>query len=227
MTRAPRTREQRTSDSRALILDAAVECLVEGGYAAATTLRVQSLAGFSRGRLLHHVPSRDELLVAAVQHLVDRLTRELLRGRAEAGGDDDVGVDRGTGVDRGADVDPDVEVDRGAAVDRGVEFVWGSFHHAYFWATTELWVAARTNPSLAAVMLPTERAHQPVVRAAMDRVFGADLAARPRYPLMRDMLVTSMRGAALEYCFSARDPRRDPRLPQWKDLARALLFDDG
>ncbi len=69
-------REERTATSRARILDAAVECLVECGYGDATTLRIQARAGVSRGRLLHHFPSREALLVAASQHLAtERLHR--------------------------------------------------------------------------------------------------------------------------------------------------------
>ena len=63
------TRSERTADSRLLILDAAVACLVEEGYAGASTLAVQARAGVSRGRLLHHFPSRAQLLVAAAEHL--------------------------------------------------------------------------------------------------------------------------------------------------------------
>src|SRR6059058_877642 len=55
-------RARRTADSRALILEAAVACLVEDGYAGASTLAVQARAGVSRGRLLHHFPSRAELV---------------------------------------------------------------------------------------------------------------------------------------------------------------------
>ena len=65
-------REARTATSRARILDAAVACLVESGYSGATTLQIQARAGVSRGRLLHHFPSRDELLVAASRHLATR-----------------------------------------------------------------------------------------------------------------------------------------------------------
>jgi AcrR family transcriptional regulator len=73
---APRgRREERTATSRARILDAAVACLVESGYAGATTLRIQARAGVSRGRLLHHFPSRDELLVAASRHLATERLR--------------------------------------------------------------------------------------------------------------------------------------------------------
>src|SRR3954453_12202645 len=67
---APSRREQRSADSRSQILDAAVACLVEGGYSGATTLQIQGRAGVSRGRLLHHFPSRDLLLVAAAHPLV-------------------------------------------------------------------------------------------------------------------------------------------------------------
>src|SRR4051794_23090445 len=73
---ATRTRAQRTSDSRTRILDAAVSALVEGGYSAATTLTIQARAGVSRGRLLHHFPSRDLLLVAAAQHLAVKRVRD-------------------------------------------------------------------------------------------------------------------------------------------------------
>ena len=62
-TTVRRSREQRTSDSRLRILDAAVACLVESGYAGTTTLTIQARAGVSRGRLLHHFPSKETLLV--------------------------------------------------------------------------------------------------------------------------------------------------------------------
>ena len=40
----PRTRSERTADSRLLILDAAVACLVEDGYAGAWTASVEAPA---------------------------------------------------------------------------------------------------------------------------------------------------------------------------------------
>src|ERR1700748_3836545 len=90
---APRgRREERTATSRARVLDAAVACLVESGFAGATTLRIQARAGVSRGRLLHHFPSRDELLVAASRHLTSerlRSTGERIHGlsRSSTGGE--------------------------------------------------------------------------------------------------------------------------------------------
>src|SRR6185437_14086795 len=65
-------RARRTADSRALILEAAVGCLVEDGYAGASTLAVQARAGVSRGRLLHHFPSRAELQQRATALMADQ-----------------------------------------------------------------------------------------------------------------------------------------------------------
>src|ERR687893_413204 len=87
----PRSRSARTADSRLLILDAAVACLVEDGYAAASTLAVQARAGVSRGRLLHHFPSRAELLVAAAGHLAGTLLAEVQERAAAVMADEPTG----------------------------------------------------------------------------------------------------------------------------------------
>ncbi len=199
---APRgRREERTATSRARILDAAVACLVESGYAGATTLRIQARAGVSRGRLLHHFPSRDALLVAASRHLAT----ERLRATAVRMG----GLSRGlTGGER---------------LDRAVELMWQTFSEPHFWAAVELWTAARTNPELRRALLPEEREVGAAIRAGADAFYGPVLVAHPRYPQVRDLILTSMRGVGLTYAFDPRDPGTDPHLPLWKDLARTLL----
>src|SRR5688500_20301348 len=75
--RLPRTQQQRREETRRALLDAAVESLIEVGFARTTTLEVQRRAEVSRGALLHHFPSKAELLVAAVDHLAEMRAREL------------------------------------------------------------------------------------------------------------------------------------------------------
>src|SRR5512140_1920296 len=75
--KAPRTQQQRRDETRRALLDAAVESLIEVGFARTTTLEVQRRADASRGALLHHFPSKTELLVAAVDHLAEMRAREL------------------------------------------------------------------------------------------------------------------------------------------------------
>jgi len=198
---APRgRREERTATSRARILDAAVACLVENGYAGATTLRIQARAGVSRGRLLHHFPSRDRLLVAASQHLATERLR-----------------------DTGARIDGLDGLSGAARLDRAIELMWETFSEPHFWAAVELWTAARTSEDLRAALLPVEREIGAAIRSGLDRFLGPDLVAHPRYPQVRDLLFTSMRGVGVAYALEHRDPRTDPHLPLWKQLARTLL----
>ncbi|MGQ0575545.1 MAG: TetR/AcrR family transcriptional regulator [Pseudonocardia sp.] len=203
---ATTSRARRTADSRARILEAAVESLVDGGYAGATTLAIQERAGVSRGRLLHHFPSREVLLVAAAQHLA----AQRVHATRDRAGDELAGC-----------------ADPAARIDRVVELMWATYHEPYYWASVELWTAARTNGVIAAALLPEERRLGAVVRAAVDGMFGADLIARPHYPALRELLLTSMRGVALTYGFDPRDPTRDPHLAHWKATARRLLSQPG
>ncbi|AZG45616.1 TetR/AcrR family transcriptional regulator [Gordonia insulae] len=84
---APRTQAQRTAATQAKVLDATVDALVELGYSGTTTQEVNRRAGVSRGALLHHFPTRESLVVAAVSHLVDRRLAELL-SRPRTGDED-------------------------------------------------------------------------------------------------------------------------------------------
>lgn len=203
-TPTTRTRAQRSEDSRARILDAAVACLIDGGYSAATTLTIQSAADVSRGRLLHHFPSRDRLLVAAAQHLaVKRVADTEARVRQA--------------------VEQDPHTGAFARADRVIELLWESFSEPHFWASVELWTAARSNTEIADALRPEERRLGASIRASMARMFGDELAAHPRFKQLRDLLLTSMRGAVMTYTFDPRDPRDDSMIAQWKDLARVLL----
>jgi AcrR family transcriptional regulator len=79
----PRTQQERREDTRARLLAATIDCLVEHGYAGTTTQRVQDRAGLSRGALLHHFATKEALLVAAVSHVADAQIEAV---RAEAAG---------------------------------------------------------------------------------------------------------------------------------------------
>src|SRR3954471_20612399 len=73
-----RNQAQRSAATRAALLDATLECLVQDGYANTTTARVSERAGLSRGAHLHHFQTRSALLAAAVGHLAARRRDELL-----------------------------------------------------------------------------------------------------------------------------------------------------
>jgi AcrR family transcriptional regulator len=189
--------QQRGRQTRKAILDAAIECLSEYGYAGATTVQIQARAGISRGRLLHHFPSRDDLLVAAVEHLAAaRLDDVLAQAAAKARPKD--------------------------RIDVAVEGMWDSMQGPLFVAASEIWVAARSHPELRAVLEPAERETGRKIRAAYQEAFGP-AGDHPRFPEVLDLLITSMFGAALSHNFDSVRRRDATRVREWKRLAHELL----
>lgn len=197
--RTRRAEQERSRIAKQRILDATVRVLIEHGYANTTTLRIQEEAAVSRGGLLNHFPSRDALVVAAVQHLANERIRPL-------------------GTRESWPADPAERI--GEAVDT----MWATYSQPYFWASIELWVAARTKPELREALRPAEHETGEMVRAFTDTFFGSELSGHPDYPKVRELLNTSMRGVALTYAFEPRDADCDPQLDGWKTVACTLLL---
>lgn len=194
--------QDRSRDTRQRILAAAAQALFAKGYSGATTLEIQQLAGVTRGALLYHYRSRDELLIAAVRHLAS--------ARIQA-----------TPLDRSWPEDPKERI---AAA---IEVMWSSYHTDYFWASTELWLAARHNPALAEVLEPSERDLAKIIYGAVAAFFGHELAAHPDFERLVDFLQSSMRGTALTYAIAGGRPRprqTEPLLTIWYTFAESVLL---
>src|SRR5918995_1287127 len=83
---------QKSASTRNQIIDAAIECFVKLGYARTTTTVIAERAGLSRGAMLHHFPSKIDIVRAAVEALhakrlkafrraIDKLPRDETRVR--------------------------------------------------------------------------------------------------------------------------------------------------
>jgi AcrR family transcriptional regulator len=119
-----RTQADRTATTRAGLLAAAFDCLVERGYSGTTTTEVTRRAGVSLGALLHHFPTKADLLAAAVGHVMARRQDEFRKAMAD--------------VEPGAD-----------RLESAIDVLWSAFEGPTFQAWVELWVGARTDPDLA------------------------------------------------------------------------------
>lgn len=70
------TQSERREATRTRLLDAAIECIYERGYAGASTTEIARRAGVSRGAQVHHFPSKVELVAAALEHSMERRLAE-------------------------------------------------------------------------------------------------------------------------------------------------------
>lgn len=60
---------ERSANTRRKLLDATIQCLYELGYHQTSTVIVTVRAGVSRGSMLHHFPSKADLMMAAANHI--------------------------------------------------------------------------------------------------------------------------------------------------------------
>ena len=194
---ARRTQAERRASTRAALVRATVECLVELGYARTTTQEVQSRAGVSRGALTHHFTTKADLMLAAVDHLYGEFSESVRKAAVE------------------------LPAEPVARIRLGVELIWERFHGPLFVAAMELWTAARTDPELRAALLPYERRLGQQLRQLTAEVFGWR-AGTPSSEAAFLVLATSMRGQAMTYALQPDAPRDGPHVQHWQAVVEAL-----
>jgi AcrR family transcriptional regulator len=216
-TRAPRTQQQRREETRRALLDAAVQSLIEVGFARTTTLEVQRRADVSRGALLHHFPSKAELLVAAVDHLAEMRAREM---KAFASQLPPERADRG---DREAaahgEPAPGDDPRTGAVLD----LLWQCFSGTFFKVSMELRTAARTDPDLRRVLTAAERSLRDRIVAQSRTLFGRAVAEHPGLERALDLTLQLMIGAAMTAVLHGQNSQLDDLIDDWKALFPLVL----
>ena len=182
---------------RARLLEATVDCLVEHGFGGTSTTLVSERAGVSRGAQLHHFPTKNALVVAAVEHLTEVRGAELAAAAAR--------------------------LPSGPRRTRAVlQMLADHFTSPVFTAALELWVAARTDAALLAAVGPLElRVGREVHRLTVD-LLDADESREGIRELVQATL-DLVRGLGLANTISDDARRRGRILDQWADiLDRAL-----
>ncbi|MDP1599616.1 TetR/AcrR family transcriptional regulator [Phenylobacterium sp.] len=171
--------------TRARILDAAMRLFAEVGYHAATNAMIADAANLTRGAMLYHFASREELVEAAVSHI------EVERARlfeAAASGPVAPGVD---------------------AAEQAIDAYWALLHEIPFIAFAELEAAARTDAMLRARLANAQSAfdHNQVG----DRFLAlAQAGGDPRFQTSRDLgrfLLEGLARGAMTFDEQARKER--------------------
>jgi AcrR family transcriptional regulator len=194
-----RSQLQRRTHTRTALLDAAVSCLVNDGFARTTTLEVQKRAQLSRGALLHHFPTKAELMTATIVHLGEMRGRELRQN---------------------ADQLPNGRGRMNAVLD----LLWQSFTGPLFYVTMELRTAARTDSDLRVALAATERHLHERIVVEYSGLFGADIAGRPGFGRALDLTLQMMIGAAMSLLtHGAQSVRIEKLIAHWKTMFPELL----
>ena len=169
-----RTRQREKSENtRTTILDAAIRCFYERGYNNTTTEKVAREAGVSRGAMLHHFPSRFDLIKAGVNHLHQQRL-ELFEEQERQ-------------IQENAEH---------SLIEEGIENYWAQLHSPLFTVWNELRVAARTDADLNNILKPAAREFEAKFTKITASVFP-DLALSEEFERANFLTAYLLEGMAL------------------------------
>src|ERR1019366_8118986 len=165
-------KQARARATRRRLLDAAVDELLDRGYAGLTTPGVANRAGVSRGAQQNYFPLKTTLVAAAVRHLALRQMDELREQLA--------------GVPRGR-----------ARIEVGLDVLFEQYSGRLFAAIVELSLAGRSDAELREVIMVEERNISRGLQEAATVIFGAGLPANSEIASRWGTVLSAIRGLAL------------------------------
>lgn len=166
--RVRRTQEERTSQTRLALIDATIAAIGDQGYAGASTTLIAQRAGVSRGAMLHHFATRAALMAQVVRHVFDNEMAEYEATRVRTG--------------------------MGDNLFDWPKLLWSVLSRPPGMAVLEILQATRSDPELAALVVPMQEAVEQSALTVMRGAFGGDeTLART---VMR-LMVWSVRGLSI------------------------------
>lgn len=193
-TRTPQG--ERSQRMRTRLLEATIDCLVELGWSGTSTTVVSQRAGVSRGAQLHHFPSKQDLVVAAVDHISRRRRDELASAAATL---------------------PTRRRTRAV-----LEILSTQFTSPVFMAALELWVAARTDAALRAAVGPLEQRLGRETHQYTVALLGIDESVADNRGLVQATL-DLVRGLGLANTLTDDTARRAKVLDAWAAVLDARI----
>ena len=193
--RPRRTQAERRAETRARLLDATIECLIEDGYAGTTIRQVTERAGVSQGAQSHHFPHRVDLVASAFEHLAEqRIDRYAERARTLSG-------------------------DREVRLRALLDLLWEDFSSPLFTVAAKLWVASADDAELRERLIPVEKNIYSST-AEVAREVAGELGEEPGFDRKLAVAMNTVAGLALVREF---DPSgRASRGNQWPYHRAAL-----
>ncbi|MET9761418.1 TetR/AcrR family transcriptional regulator [Streptomyces sp. NPDC006372] len=188
-------KQDRSRVTRQRLLEAAVSCLAEHGWAGSTVSVVAERAGVSRGAAQHHFPTREDLFTAAVEYVAEERSTALraLFPQGAAG-------------------------DRHAVVAALVDLYTGPL----FRAALHLWVAASNEDQLRPRVTELEsRVGRETHRIAVDLLAADETVPGVRETVQG--LLDMARGLGLANLLTDDTARRERVVAQWAGVLEETL----
>ena len=165
--------QTKSENTRTTILDAAIQCFYDVGYSNTTTEKIAREAGVSRGAMLHHFPSRLDLIKSTVSHLHNKRLKLFEE------------------QERQSQVDAEHSL-----IEEGIDAYWSQLHSPLFIVWHELHIASRTDEELRKIMRPALREYEANWYKVAANVFP-DLAVSEKFETANLLTIYLLEGMAV------------------------------
>ncbi len=165
--------KRKSAQTRVAVLEAAVDCLAHFGYARTTTQLIAQQANISRGAMMHHYATKQELIESVIDYTFFKRLERLTSGIRQLSEHERI-----------------VE-------QAGIELFWQTLLTPEYQAYLELAVAARTDAELRAIFIPKAKRFDAIWGGEIASIFPewSDKSAKLR--LAVDFCIAAMEGLML------------------------------
>jgi AcrR family transcriptional regulator len=191
--------QTKSENTRTAILEGALDCFYELGYNNTTTEKVAKKAGVSRGAMLHHFPSKHDLVSASVRYLNEK--------RLKVFEDQELQINEGAEHTR---------------ISEGIEAYWQQLHSPLFTVFHELQIAARTDPELQVIIGPAVTEFEKSWRKTSESLFP-DLALSEEFETANILTICLLEGMAIKGATTGPVPER--MIPWLKSQLEKMFAD--
>jgi len=177
---------KKSAITRRTILEAAIQCIIDCGYAGTTTSLIADYADVSRGAMMHHFPSRKAVLKATIKYLHKKRLSEYNK-MMEA-----IGI-------------PFREMSR-EKIAQSVEEAWKYVNLPSSVAYQEILMASRTDQELRQVLEPLEQEFEKSFIERVKKMF-TPWAGREELEVVHDAALFMLTGMMLSHMKSNKKQR--------------------
>lgn len=172
---ARRSQAARRTATREALLEAAVDCICDLGYAGATGAEIAARAALTRGAVQHHFETRDDLILAVIERVA------------------------------ALNVDVDTDALRALPPARRIDALIDNYHAVYtsraFRAALHIWLGASGDPVLFGRLQDRIATAERLLAEIWDAVFADTRVPATELQAIRHLVLGAVRGHAIEDLF--------------------------
>ncbi|GGO51041.1 transcriptional regulator, TetR family [Roseovarius pacificus] len=194
-----REKQARSIATREKLIETTLDVIYDVGYNRASTPEFSERAGVSRGALLHHFPTRADIIVAAMEKLLSDGTRDIRNIAGKV-------------------------TQKQLGTDEFVDFLWSMFSGRFYYLSIEFINEARTDEELRLKMMPVvKKFHEALNEIWAEFQTREHPSSSHEAQVILNLTVCLVRGMGIQTVLKNDPEYFATLLDAWKTILRQLV----